>query len=607
MTSDAAQKMRKENGINYFVPHVRRSLHHIISLSLLALRAWEDYEEMDKHLPARLQQVDQYKAKFEQRQKEWRPYVEHTKEGRENKKGSNEEFWEHEERMGAIFPRPYPQAGPTIDRTSEAFLQKLNGIICHETNWPLRIDRDQGSGLRVCANRDINEGEMLFAEEPSARSHLRRPTDGRPMEEEVSSETFCENCKRPISARDRAALEGLWEGLVNDDQRGSHSVVCACLVADPHLSFCRETLGIVGTNGSHEADELEEVDEPALSSRRRGKRPADQMSGAGPEQNTKRAKGNAGKRIATATSGSGPAGAPEDGSGDAPGTSCLQKARQLYHYRVCGKDWRWLHNAMGRISEDRVKGTPAVSHERHGTFLSLLLREVFDMTLKKRNVDPGKHYLAHEINPMIPLQSESPDGPFPFGWSANIVVPFGILQELGVNIFKDLEFDTWVIQTVLRKLLINAVPWDSVRRGNRDPVNISISKGKKSTGGKSSAGQQESSEKANIENLYIHTGFALFNHACSDHANARWSWDDEPPPNPTFGADLCVRNRIVVKSTMAITEKSEILLKYYPEDPEGMRKAEFERLVLKQKRVLGQRCNCEGCDRRMGDNYEEEL
>jgi hypothetical protein len=41
-----------------------------------------------------------------------------------------------------------------------------------------------------------------------------------------------------------------------------------------------------------------------------------------------------------------------------------------------------------------------------------------------------------------------------------IQIPFDILFNLGVDIFSDLSFDTWVIQTVLRKLLGVAPAWD---------------------------------------------------------------------------------------------------------------------------------------------------
>ncbi|KAI9793476.1 MAG: hypothetical protein M1835_007195, partial [Candelina submexicana] len=170
---EAGQKMRKENGINYFVPHVRRTIHHIISLSLFALRAWEDFEEMDKHLPARLVQVDEYKAVFDRRRDYWKRYVAHAKQERENKQGTHEELWEHEERMGSIYPRPYPQAGPAIDRTDEGFLRRLNEMLFDENESPLIIAEGQGGGLRVIATEPIAEDQIIFVEEPSARSHLR--------------------------------------------------------------------------------------------------------------------------------------------------------------------------------------------------------------------------------------------------------------------------------------------------------------------------------------------------------------------------------------------------------------------------------------------------
>lgn len=107
-----------------------------------------------------------------------------------------------------------------------------------------------------------------------------------------------------------------------------------------------------------------------------------------------------------------------------------------------------------------------ISHtnEHHGTFLSLLLRNVLETTLHRLKKGPG--LLAHEISELLLLDDDTPGISstarghkwFPFTMAANIQVRFDILAHLGVDIFRDLSFDSWVIQIVLRKLLANVVP-----------------------------------------------------------------------------------------------------------------------------------------------------
>ena len=153
--------------------------------------------------------------------------------------------------------------------------------------------------------------------------------------------------------------------------------------------------------------------------------------------------------------------------------TCLQKAWEVYHYRTCGKSWEWLHEQLSPRNREDPDGWPRGSARRfdeHGTILSLLLLDVFDRTLLLRTTEANSHIQPHEIDEMLPLcgGEDLPEQYFPFTYSANIVVPYDILLNLGVNIFREMDFDTWSIQIVLRKLLLNLVPWDKWRRTTQD-------------------------------------------------------------------------------------------------------------------------------------------
>lgn len=62
--------------------------------------------------------------------------------------------------------------------------------------------------------------------------------------------------------------------------------------------------------------------------------------------------------------------------------TCVSIAYDLYHYDGCGRDWKWLYDTM-RSNIWKCGQMEHISHsnEVHGTFLSLLLRCVTEITL----------------------------------------------------------------------------------------------------------------------------------------------------------------------------------------------------------------------------------
>ncbi|KAI9880665.1 MAG: hypothetical protein M1830_001669 [Pleopsidium flavum] len=543
---------RRANGINSFVPALRRTFHHIISLSLIALEAWEDYEEMDKHLIQRITQAGHHLRPFTERAEVMRQLVALKKEERDSKKN----LWDHEKRMGSAVARRYPQSANDIDRTDGPFLAKLNDSFVNK--WPgasengpgLQVQPAGDSSLAVFASGHLERGVLIYAEEPSVRGQLARNPPSQPLR--------CENCKRQLLPADVERTTSDWLALSQEAKRENQQrACCACAAADVPLYFCGPPID----NTAPAAGSSTAVAGP--STKNTSKQPAPSQLAGGLPQAKKKSAG-AGTKIGKRSDG-----ATRSSSREEP-ESCLEIARKIFHHKACGRDWRWLHDAMQPLPEDGVRNPP-VNHERHGTIFSLLLREVFDMTLIARREGAVVNLLAHEIDALLPLCGGEdmltlPEQRFPFGFAANIVVPFDILLHLGINIFKDLEFDTWVIQTVLRKLLLNVVPWDQFRRGPTDDIDSAEKRSR-----------EHGTLRANFESLYIHTGFSMFNHACRETANAMWWWDGERPGIP---------NRIIVRTTRAIADGEEVRVHYFPEADA----AEGKKLKL-----FGRDCDCEKC------------
>jgi hypothetical protein len=169
---------------------------------------------------------------------------------------------------------------------------------------------------------------------------------------------------------------------------------------------------------------------------------------------------------------------------------------------------------------------------------------------------------------------DQPEQNFPFSFAANVKVPFDILSYLGVNIFRDLRFDTWVIQLVLRKLLVNAIPWDTDRRELDD---VETNKSQMEEGNRINALAFERI-KADFNDLYIFPGAAMFNHSCHDEHNVTWQWDEEIP------------NRLFLCADRVIKAGEELRIKYSPSRLQA----------LQQHKLLGGPCLCPVCNGRTG-------
>lgn len=505
----AIEVLRGPNGINSFMPTLRKALHNIISLSLVALGNWREYSFMEKNLQERLIMSHRDTSLFDRRQR----VLADTSDDYQLHR-SRERLFFYEMAAGNVDgATEYPYEAGDRDRTASVPVDILNRKLFNDfPNCEVRANPDDSS-LYVVAREDIPKGSVIFAEEPSIRGHLakkRRPDDRNRLRERKPR---CENCRKFIK---KAALKR-YEDQADTVKNGGHPEACACaLQVEEPMHFC---------------------------SRRRGQ-----------------------------------------------GATCMEIARKLYHYRACGKDWTWLHDSMRpmvtkwgeflhypQMIKMQEGPAPRITHtnEVATTVLSLLLRDVFDMTLMRRDRGGDPDLMAHEIDELFMLEDhKSWDGSwFPFTFAGNIQVPFDILLQLGVDIFRDLTFDTWVIQTVMRKLMVNVVPWDKKWRGTTERIGkwnaTTVSRQRRMV----TDGDSFKPLDPSFETLYLFSGFSLFNNACQGRHNARWGYDEVIP------------NRVVVWAEENIPKSTEIRIPY------KLRQMTGDYAL----RVLGKHCQCALC------------
>lgn len=116
---------------------------------------------------------------------------------------------------------------------------------------------------------------------------------------------------------------------------------------------------------------------------------------------------------------------------------CRALALRFYHSKICGQDFKWLFGILRATGED----DPALN----GLMLLRLLS-----ICTQHDCHPLDHPLVARLIPHL-----SDGQPRPWTFRDNIVNPNLILQQLGVDIFQDLRFDTWVLQNVRHRMLPN--------------------------------------------------------------------------------------------------------------------------------------------------------
>ena len=117
---------------------------------------------------------------------------------------------------------------------------------------------------------------------------------------------------------------------------------------------------------------------------------------------------------------------------------CSQQCRDLalsYHKVLCGKNFDWLYN--------EAKKLPTESSLNGPMWLRVLA------TCVQSGIHPLDHPMIARLTPLYSRNGRK--------WSlvSNIKHPILILKQLGINPFKDLRFDTWVLQTLWARIITN--------------------------------------------------------------------------------------------------------------------------------------------------------
>lgn len=551
MTREVLQ-MRKANGVNYFIPTLRNALHSITSLSLAALNCWDDFED---HMQGQLQRPLPYRdvSVPKKRMTVSAPVRAEIEHRRENPSALHPSLYGHEWSRGWISGAdkyPYDQAD--VKREAPHFINALNANIFTTNASPGKspkqtckvqptLTKDNSfNGLGVFATGNIKAGALIHYEEPVIRGNL---IPNRLLDDESEDPLHaprCDNCQAVIDPDEVRHIEKNWNSIHNLAPLPGwrHPPTCACLdmmCKCTDVGYFRATRGALLFCSSN------------------------------------------------------------DTISDGVAPHCLAIARETYHFQeFCGLDWGWLHDAM-RPNKVTWGGSQYFTHtnERHGTVLSLLLKSVLELTLHRRQEDPN--LLAHEINELLVLEAGTDtnepwrDSWFPFTLAGNIQIPFDILFHLGVDIFSDLSFDTWVIQTVLRKLLVNAVPWEHARRGANPTFNDRD--GPKPVLHPTLQSRMKdriedlSAMEPSFGNFYLFPGLSMFNHSCRPFENALWGYDDNVP------------NRVVIWANKDIKAGEEIRIpfqRYRIADPVG----EDIGLNIHAVQLFGKNCECPRCQGR---------
>ena len=204
---------------------------------------------------------------------------------------------------------------------------------------------------------------------------------------------------------------------------------------------------------------------------------------------------------------------------------CKQEATDTYHDVICGKDFSWLYRACKEADQVYCDKAPLM--------MVKILATAIHLNCKPLKVPCVRTLKANYDN--VSLSK--------FTLFDKIIAPIQILETLGVDIFTDLKFDSWAIQTVITRIENNRV-------------------GKKTLGNR---------KYSTVDPL-----FCMFNHSCM--------------PSATFEF-MGGSTGTTVKALRDIKKGEEIYISYVdPRLPESVRRDKI------WKRI-GRACHCLRCRR----------
>ena len=127
---------------------------------------------------------------------------------------------------------------------------------------------------------------------------------------------------------------------------------------------------------------------------------------------------------------------------------CKQEAKDTYHDTMGRKDFSWLQKACREVEQTYCNKVP------------LMLVKIL-ATAVHQNCKPLKVSCVRTLKANYDNVSHSS-----FTLFDNIVAPIQILETLGVDVFTDLKFDSWALQTLIMRIERNRVSKKTL--GNRE-------------------------------------------------------------------------------------------------------------------------------------------
>lgn len=134
---------------------------------------------------------------------------------------------------------------------------------------------------------------------------------------------------------------------------------------------------------------------------------------------------------------------------------CLETAKKTYHQVICGKDFSWLFDTPKPGTKPGREAKPDLSDLDGQLWLRILA------TCVQSGLHPLEHPSIASLTPNYEMANG--DGGRRWALASHVDVPQRILTSLGVDIFKDLRYDTWVLQTIWARLINN-------QRGNMEKM-----------------------------------------------------------------------------------------------------------------------------------------
>lgn len=136
-------------------------------------------------------------------------------------------------------------------------------------------------------------------------------------------------------------------------------------------------------------------------------------------------------------------------------TACFQLALETYHKVVCGKGFGWLSALATGLEVNASPMRPL-----------LMLRFLASCVQAGPEKSPLEHPLINRLQPLA-----NRDHVDVFTLNESIIAPIKILQQLGVDVFANPNFDTMVLHSIWTRIANNKVGSPDPHRGFIDAIN----------------------------------------------------------------------------------------------------------------------------------------